>query len=154
MATLSNFNCRFDLLRTFLPILIIFTLNIILIKYLFLSRTNLRINNYRKEIQFTLIVILSNLVFLLFNSPLSIVYIVFDVCNLKLEEFKIMFFKSFAIHLAFFYQSFSFFFNIILNTLFRNEILIVLRIRKKLLANLQMNRTNSRISRFSLANLF
>jgi hypothetical protein len=74
------------ILRTFAPFCLMITFNIILIKDLFLSKRNLN-----REIRFTVTVLLLNISFLIFNGPLSVVYIIINLPNINSTSFTTLF---------------------------------------------------------------
>ena len=126
------------IVRTYLPFVLISTFNLILVKELFLSKVNLKMKNQRKEIQFTIVVLLISIAFFLFNSPISIVFIINNLFRFNesvrpfINSQLLSFVLNITTNLAYWYQCLNFFFNLMFNSLFRDEVLIILRIKKEI----------------------
>jgi len=124
--------------RSYLPLALMFIMNMVLVRHVFNARRKLNRNKVmsRKQLNFTLIVILSNLIFFTFNFPLSIAYILSNIYNYSGIRVDSSYFVSFnfyfqlAVYFSFLYQSFAFFVYFSFNSLFREEVLNIFRTKE------------------------
>lgn len=124
-----------NLMRLYLPFTIMAVFNLLMIQKIFRNNRNVtkQISNSsaRKETQFTVAVIASDVYFFVFNFPLTVFYILYDI-NFYSGAFRAnyltLFHASYTLaiiitgNLAYFDQTFSFFMYFSCNKLFRNEI--------------------------------
>lgn len=120
------------LIRTYLPFAIMIIFNVLMIRKLFKNkRVTLRQTSLtRKEYQFTVAVIAYDVYFFVFNFPISIYYILYDL-NLFLGVLrrdsmlsaKYTFLGAITSNLAVCIQTFSFFIYLGCNKIFRHEFL-------------------------------
>jgi hypothetical protein len=127
------------LLRTYIPVAIMVVLNMIIIRIVLISKSKMGSKKKKssKETKFTLSVILSNIFFILFFLPLLIFYILYYVHRFsgkidKKYEQDLDFYYQCALIFAYFYQCFEFFIIYMFNILFRNEVMIIFRVKKNL----------------------
>lgn len=125
-------------LRTYLPFALMLGINIYLIVCIKTKRAIVFTNNdsqSRREYQFTIAVIVFNVSFFVYNSPLSVYYIVYDVVLYSgafadpLINAKYTLVYMIAGGFAILDQSLSFFMHFAFNKLFRQEILYLIKSR-------------------------
>jgi hypothetical protein len=124
--------------RSYLPLLLMLIIDIILVRHVFEAKRKLTKSKLtsRKQLSFTLIVILSNFAFFTFNFPLSIAYILSNIYNYSGIKVESSYFISFnfyfqlAVYFSFLYQNFSFFIYFSFNSLFREEVLNLFRAKE------------------------
>jgi hypothetical protein len=118
------------LMRTFIPALVMIVLDAYMIIDLRSRRARVKSRRSNKEIQFTFTVILSNILFFVFNSPLSVSYLIGwtlrggggvsqtagDVADVH------AFAHGLTLNIALMYQSSEFFITVAINKLFRKEL--------------------------------
>lgn len=129
------------LIRTHIPFIIMITLNLLISRRLYKSKSNLggsskRPDARKKENQFTRTVLLFNFTFLAFNLPLSIIYIMkitysyISITPTRISvliqfAYDMVYMLATALYACFFFVSLAF------NKLFRVELLIILGIRTR-----------------------
>lgn len=155
------------LIRTILPSLFIFVFNIVIIVRLVKSKNklnlnkNLSVNSFKnedsdgnvkdlkeksggifkkKEYQFAFTVMLMNLLFCLFNFPLSITYLITNISKYEFNKSSVEMASIDIAHaitnmIAYTYHGFSFFNNFLFNSLFKKEVYLVLNSFKNLIEN-------------------
>jgi hypothetical protein len=122
------------LLRTYIPITFMMSFNFIIIKDMYKSKSKANIKTSRKETQFTLTVIFSNVIFMIFYIPLLVSYILnyvylFSGHDDSVYKINLDFFYNIALIYAYFYQIFESIIMMLTNNLFRREVYILLRLR-------------------------
>ena len=123
------------LMRTYIPFLLMIVFNILMIRKIFKNNRTMakQTNLAQKETHFTFAVIAYDIYFLVFNFPLSVFYIMYDI-NLyngaiagdAVFSASYNVFSFTAANFAFCVQTFSFFLYVAFNKLFLNEIFILL----------------------------
>jgi hypothetical protein len=113
-------------LRTYLPFILMLIFDIIVIKDLFVSKAKLSISNQKKEIKFSLAVIFITVSIFIFNGALSVAFLM--VYTNSITSSNVWY--TFTVTFSFYLQTFSFFINFFLNSLFRNEFLLMIKLRK------------------------
>jgi hypothetical protein len=143
-----------SMMRTFIPFTIMLVLNLLMIRTLRLSKLSLKRSNlqprlstsnsastanysisFRRERILAVNLVMLNLIFFLFNFPLSITYILTNLFKYyyKLSNStssfmsELNYIHSIANSLAYVYCSMSFFTNLAFNSLFRKEIVAMLK---------------------------
>jgi hypothetical protein len=144
------------MLRSFLPLTVMFTLNAIIITKLhtnnkFKTSKNGESSKSKKDFQFTKSVLQMNFVFMIFNIPTAIVYIIKDAyiyssftSDREIVHMKTLFLNlvwSISFDFASFYYVIFVFLNYHFNKLFRKEVKLILGYLSSVLIG-----TNSRIS--------
>jgi hypothetical protein len=148
-----------SIIRTWLPITLMVTFDLFIIKKLNVNKMKLTRRQstiHRKENDYTRNVIILNILFFLFNSPLAIAYFIEAVqtnANFQLSPLYMAIFNFYfgtAVDFSFAYQSLSFFINIISNKLYKNELLILFKLRSLRVDNdatrnnsISLNNTNA-----------
>lgn len=124
------------LMRCLIPFSIMLVLNILMSKNLFRSkRLIIRKGSMKKEYQFAISVVAMNFFFLVIYTPWSITFIIYQVyvfvpelSNAYLAEI-FRFFQTIANCLAYINNFSVFFINFIFNVLYRNELLVLFRLK-------------------------
>lgn len=119
------------LLRTYLPFLVMITLNLIMLRKIFKLRTPMNQTCLsRKEYHFTVAVMVYDAYFFVLNFPLSIYYIFNDIntfsdsfVNNTLFTAQYSLVSTFTVDLSLCIQTFSFFTYLFFNKLFKREFL-------------------------------
>lgn len=117
------------LLRSYIPFVIMFTLNIMLTRKFLQSKKNLNTkSSMKKEYNFTMTVIGMNLTFFTLYTPWSVWYIINQIVintpglQSNVLSANLNLFQSFAFSIAYLNNSFSFILNLVFNSLFRGQI--------------------------------
>jgi hypothetical protein len=130
-----NYSCRPNMLtsiqsesiyafmKCIIPILIVVILNLITANQLFRSKKTTVVRQEKKEMQFTLSSIFSNLAYLVLNMPLFIGYLVKTSQDHPGD--KIELFVDISTQLSTFYPTFEFAIAMIVNRVFREEVFII-----------------------------
>nr|QVK45696.1 G protein-coupled receptor [Proales similis] len=125
------------LMRDLIPFSIMLVLNILMIKNLFKSKMALKTQRgtFKKEYQFSISVVAMNFVFLVIYTPWSITFLIYqvyrfnpDLTNEYLLELFLLF-QTVSNCLAYINNFSVFFINFIFNTLYRVELLLILKIK-------------------------
>ncbi len=137
-------------LRTYFPLSTMLILNILIILRLFKSKAILNDRSTNKENEFTRTVLLINFSFIVFNLQISIMYIVDNLYDHKLDEnvaiqIEHNFYFELFYYLATFYYIVFFFLNLIFNKLFRYKVVFLLKLYCLKARN---TRTSSSLSKF------
>lgn len=119
------------LMRSLIPVGLLIYLNILIARTLFNSRRKFikTTENSKREMNFTFGLFISNIIFFVFNSPLSVSYVLVIVIQNFHDLDSYIVSTALLIHaccnaFAFSYNSLSFFLNIMLNKAFRAEFYI------------------------------
>nr|QVK45691.1 G protein-coupled receptor [Proales similis] len=116
-------------LRTFIPFTVMITLDVLILLHVAKAKGRMRRGSARREHFFTLVVVAFNGVFVLFNAPLSISYLITTIqtaLNIKLDPLQSTVFRFAqicAVYFAYTVQVFSFLIIAALNKLFRQQLL-------------------------------
>jgi hypothetical protein len=119
-------------LRTYIPIVLMMFFNISIVRYMFKSKAKLNLKIHKREIQFTMTVLLSNIIFFIMNAPLAIAFIlniIYSYSDIEVDRnFKagFDFYYNLAVNFSYMYQAFDFFLNLIVNSIFRNELFLLI----------------------------
>lgn len=118
------------LVRVHVPLVLLSAFNLNLIYDLYKSKNRIRLRMHRKEIQFTFTVIFANLMFFIHYLPFSIFILLKHIIeHVGIDYSKEIF--DFLYHLAtecaLLYLIFEFFYLLLVNKLFRHEVLNVLK---------------------------
>ena len=124
------------ILRTYIPFVLMLVFNIIMIRKIFKNKrivSNQSSAISRKETQFTLTVIASNIYFLVLNFPYTVFYIFYDVYLYNgTFDVEILLYRKYLLvngifsDVSFFVQTFSFFVYLLSNKLFRKEFIQII----------------------------
>lgn len=135
LSIVSDFETAF--LRTLFPLIIFCILNFLIARALIKSKRKFtkKTHKLKREYQYAFSLFLINFIFVIFNFPLTITYILVNVYEnfLGLAKESILIRKMEFIHLttnaiAFFYNTLSFFVNLIFNFAFRRELFLMLKL--------------------------
>jgi hypothetical protein len=123
-------------MRVYVPTFIMMILNGKLVHFLFLSKKRVKANDQKKEIQFAFTVMLMNLMFLFFNLPVSVGFVLYDYNLLTHNPNKdymayLSFMLSMTQNVNYCYSVLTFFFNLFFNKIFRQEIVSLIPSRMK-----------------------
>jgi hypothetical protein len=152
-STLTNMIS--SVMRTWWPILMMVIFDLLIVRRLNANKLKLTANNkpktkslQRKESHYTKNVILLNLLFFAFNGPLAVFYLMDTIHDYTLNQSNhrlylaiFNFFYSMSVNLSYMYQSISFFIYFAFNSLYRNELLIILRLRSAQVMPTDLNST-------------
>nr|QVK45686.1 G protein-coupled receptor [Proales similis] len=122
-------------MRTYVPFVLMTVFDALIVRRIVQSKNKSNRSSGRREKHFTAVVLAYNCVFFALNFPLSVIYIfttIYNLAHIELDPLPNAIFRTAftsTVVLAFFMQATSFVFNFTLNYLFRNEILIIFRIR-------------------------
>ena len=126
--------------RVVLPFLIIFVVNLLIIKKMFSS--NKRLNTQKKlskgSDHFKFSITALNLIFFVFNLPLLITYVIYYCYKYRYRSLetnstlsKVKFIHQISTVIAFSYHVFPFFVNLVFNNLFRKEVFFFINFFKQ-----------------------
>lgn len=131
------------ILRTILPFLVMLVFNILIAKKMINSRSKIASSSksLRKQYQFTITVTGMNVVFLFLNLPLSIFFIM-KYCKISSFSLQEEFIYAVVYAISTLHYSSLFFIGLICNSIFLNEILTTLRIKKAKFSQVSPSGTN------------
>ena len=118
------------ILRTFIPIITMVVLNYILISFVLHTKSKMKNNQNKaycsRQLNFTLTVIAMDMYFLALNLPVSVMYILRYAVVSSWSGLLVNFVWKICYNIANLYYATLFFFNIIFNRIFREEILFMI----------------------------
>jgi len=130
MGIAANFTT--SMLRSIIPAIIMFILDVFTIQTLFISRHTIS-NNLSKQKRFALVLLILDIVFFIFNVPLSVTEILTIIYqNILLYPSNnntmalLILLHGFANTFAYIYYLIPFFINLFFNTMFRKELFYLL----------------------------